>query len=84
MTNLNKEIFRDLKQLKEIDLSRNKIGQLDSEIFCGLFNLEKIYLHGNQFSPDLSIEICLEKNVNFFSYKSDYEHNDLKSVVIGK
>ena len=80
LTHIDVATFHDLHRLKEVDQSRNKLLHLDSQIFRGLKNLEKIYLHGNEFEFEFH-KLCLETGVKFISFKKDYEKNDLKSIV---
>ncbi len=80
LTYIDENAFHEVRRLKEIDLSRNRISSLKPRVFSGLKNLEKVYLHGNELNLE-SLELCLETNVKFISFKKEYGNNDIKSII---
>lgn len=47
LSNVPPFVFRQLKNLKTLDLGRNKIDIIDNEAFRGLISLERLYLSDN-------------------------------------
>ena len=62
-----------MKELQEISLEYNELEQIDSELFCGLENLETIYLHNNKFENNLEnkLQLYLENKVKKVSLYSN-------------
>lgn len=72
--------FQDLYNLIEIDLSANKLRSIHPFIFRGLVRLQKIWLNYNKLHMD-KLELFVEKNVTFISFKRRLFGNDIQSIV---
>lgn len=49
-------IFSDLKQLEELDLSNNQFRYLDTSLFDNLDNLKRLYITGNPLECDCDLQ----------------------------
>ena len=78
---IEKITFHGLEKVMKINLSRNQIENIDPATFSGLTNLVEIKLHDNMFTND-SLELILEENIHFISFKHGAETNDLDLVSL--
>ncbi len=81
ITNIGSKIFSDLLNIDSIDLSHNRLEFLDIKLFKNLEVLQMIELNGNaKLAEKNELELYLEYNVKFVSFKHDLHDNDIDLV----
>jgi hypothetical protein len=71
----NTDIIGQLKYIRSLDLSGNRIIHLNPDIFNNLTKLENLYLSHNLIS-NISFDLRYAKNLSFL----DLEYNNLESI----
>jgi hypothetical protein len=70
-----------LLNIDSIDLSHNRLEFLDIKLFKNLEVLQMIELNGNaKLAEKNELELYLEYNVKFVSFKHDLHDNDIDLV----
>ena len=81
LQSIDTRLFKGLTSLTYIFLNNNQLTSMNSKLFKGLENLTHIWLNDNEWISN-NLELYIEGNLEFISFKRGYNDNDIDFVTI--
>lgn len=77
---LGNGVFNDLESIEFLDLSSNMLSKINVNTFKNLFKLKCIHLYKNRFDGNSEMELFIEENVTYFTFKTHFDDNNIKYI----